>query len=233
MSINNQNTATHHVLQHYEPPQHPFIDVLHVDNDLLVLNKQSGLLSVAGKHPDHADCLESRAAATYDDTFLVHRLDMETSGVFIMARNKQAQGHLGQQFATRQTQKTYIARVAGVPKVAEGTIDLPLICDWPNRPKQMVDHTLGKKAVTHWRILEIESKADIPISRIELTPETGRSHQLRVHMLALGHVIIGDRLYGTPQTQACAARLQLHAYRLTVTHPASGERQTFEAPLPF
>lgn len=224
---------TSHTLLHYEPPQHPFIDVLHVDSDLLVLNKQSGLLSVPGKHPQHGDCLEARAAATYDDTFLVHRLDMETSGVFIMARNKKAQGHLGQQFANRQTTKTYIARVAGELTKSSGTIDLPLVCDWPNRPKQMVNHEKGKKAVTHWRVLGVETMNDITATRVELTPETGRSHQLRVHMLALGHVILGDRLYGTPQTQNCVDRLQLHAYRLRVTHPASGEEFTFEAPLPF
>ena len=222
-----------HVMQSYAPPQHPFIDVLYTDNDLLVLNKQSGLLSVPGKLSEHSDCLEARACATYDDPLLVHRLDMETSGVFIMARNRNAQRLLGQQFERRATHKTYIARVVGMLPTPEGTVDLPLICDWPNRPKQMVDHERGKKAITHWRVLDVEANAHGPVSRVELTPETGRSHQLRVHMLALGNVILGDRLYGDAITVSMADRLQLHAHKLTVHHPTRQDAVTFEAPMPF
>lgn len=222
-----------HVMQHYAPPQHPFIDVLYVDSDLLVLNKPSGLLSVPGKLAEHSDCMEARAAATYDNTLLVHRLDMETSGVFIMARSRKAQKSLGQQFEKRTTQKTYVARVAGRIDASEGTVDLPLICDWPNRPRQMVDHDRGKKAITNWRTLAHETQGTMPVSRVELTPVTGRSHQLRVHMLALGHVILGDRLYGDEITTGAVERLQLHAHKLTIKHPESDEIMTFEAPLPF
>ncbi|WP_262693152.1 pseudouridine synthase [Kordiimonas aquimaris] len=226
-------TQRDHVMQSYDPPQHPFIDVLYTDSDLLVLNKQSGLLSVPGKLEEHNDCLEARACATYDDPLLVHRLDMETSGVFIMARNRNAQRSLGQQFEKRKTHKTYVARVVGEMPSLEGTVDLPLICDWPNRPKQMVDHENGKNAITHWRVLDLEQKNNTAISRVELTPETGRSHQLRVHMLALGHVIVGDHLYGDAITTGMANRLQLHAHKLTIHHPTKQEPVTFEAPLPF
>ena len=201
---------------------------------MLVLNKQSGLLSVPGKHPEHADCLEARAVEAVPDALLVHRLDMETSGVFIMARSKQAQRHLGFQFEKRNAKKTYVARVSGHIAERSGAVDLPLICDWPNRPKQMVDHERGKQAVTHWTVLERETDpSNINATRVKLTPHTGRSHQLRVHMLTIGHVILGDRLYGSPEEIDAADRLQLHAETLTVMHPVKKEFMTFMSPTPF
>jgi len=221
-------------LKTYNPPTVPQLDVLYRDDSLLVLNKQSGLLSVPGKHPEHADCLEARAHAAIPGALLVHRLDMETSGVFIMARTKQAQRHLGFQFEKRNAKKTYIARVAGHIAEASGTVDLPLICDWPNRPKQMVDHTNGKQAVTDWAVLERETMGqNLHVTRVQLKPQTGRSHQLRVHMLAIGHAILGDGLYGSPKEISAAPRLQLHAETLTVMHPIKKEFITFSSPAPF
>ncbi len=227
-------------LKTYNPPATPQLDILYQDDSLLVLNKQSGLLSVPGKHPQHADCLEARAVAAVPDALLVHRLDMETSGVFIMARTRQAQRHLGFQFEKRNAQKTYIARVAGHMAEPSGTVDLPLICDWPNRPKQMVDFDSGKQAITNWTVVEreegLERKASGPsldVTRVQLRPQTGRSHQLRVHMMAIGHTILGDGLYGTPEEIGAAPRLQLHAEALTIMHPIRKEFVTFTSPTPF
>lgn len=220
-------------LASYSPPQDPYLDILYEDGDLLVLNKQSGLLSVPGKSADHADCLETRAQARYPDALLVHRLDMETSGVFVMARNKAAQRHLGLQFEKRRTSKIYVARVQGHLRQSAGTIDLPLICDWPNRPRQMVDHERGKQAITHWTLLTLEDSANGPASRVELRPHTGRSHQLRVHMQALGHPILGDPFYAPPPARDAAPRLQLHACSLALMHPSTKNMVTFEAPPPF
>lgn len=218
----------------YCPPADPFLDILYQDDDLLILNKQSGLLSVPGKHPEHADCLESRAKETVEDALLVHRLDMETSGIFIMARNKMSQRHLGLQFEHRNIKKRYVARVTGHVEKDEGRIDLPLICDWPNRPRQMVCHTSGKPALTEWRVLERETcDAAPPVTRVELAPQTGRSHQLRVHMREIGHPILGDPLYASPEVLNLAPRLQLHAVQLTLMHPARKEFMTFDAPEPF
>ncbi len=221
-------------LKTYNPPATPQLDILYQDDSLLVLNKQSGLLSVPGKHPEHADCLEARAHAAVPDALLVHRLDMETSGVFIMARTKQAQRHLGFQFEKRNARKTYVARVAGHVVEPSGTVNLPLICDWPNRPKQMVDFDNGKQAVTDWTILEREAAGQsLDVTRVQLKPQTGRSHQLRVHMLAIGHAILGDGLYGTPEEISAAPRLQLHAEALTIMHPVKKEFITFASPVPF
>lgn len=222
------------VIENYQPPTEPFLDILYQDDALLVLNKQSGLLSVPGKNAEHADCLESRAMKVDPAALLVHRLDMETSGVFIMARTKQAQRHLGFQFEKRNAKKTYVARVAGHIAEEFGTVDMPLICDWPNRPKQMVDHEKGRQAITHWAVLKRESAEDgVAATRVQLTPQTGRSHQLRVHMLAIGHAILGDGLYASPPEIQAANRLQLHAETLTVMHPEKKEFITFHSPAPF
>lgn len=222
------------VLSRYNPPQ-TALSVLYQDDDLLVLDKPSGLLSVPGKSAEHADSLETRAKTTYEDALLVHRLDMETSGVFIMARTKNAQRHLGLQFEHRNAKKTYIARIAGHLEQDEGHVDLPLICDWPNRPRQMVDHKNGKKALTRWQVMVREEKtpSSMAVTRVRLLPETGRSHQLRVHMLAIGHPILGDQLYASPSVLAAAGRLQLHAQSLTILHPTSKEFLTFSAHVPF
>jgi len=210
----------------YTPPVDPWLSPVHVDDDLIVLDKPSGLLTVPGKTRDLADCLEERADVEWPGARIVHRLDMDTSGIIVFARNHAAQRHLGLQFEKRQVGKRYIARVAGLLTPREGTVDLPLRSDWPNRPLQKVCHAEGRAAVTDWRVLDHEADA----TRVALMPKTGRSHQLRVHMLALGHPILGDPFYGT---RADAPRLQLHAETLRLRHPEGGEWHEFVAPCPF
>lgn len=224
-----------HILAHYNPPTEPWLEVIHVDDDLLVLNKPSGLLSVPGKHPDHKDCLQARAVAEYPTATTIHRLDMETSGVIVMALNREAHAHVGKQFERRKIKKTYIARLYGLVEADKGEINLPLICDWPNRPKQMVDHERGKQALTRFEVLERETHSDPEkcATRVAFYPVTGRSHQLRVHALSMGHPILGDSLYGTETSQKAETRLQLHAEALTLFLPESGNNITFEAPLKF
>lgn len=211
-----------------EPPRETY-RLIHEDAALLVVDKPSGLLSVPAKPPGPQDCLEARLRADYPEALLVHRLDGDTSGLMVFARTRLAQRHLGLQFERRRVSKTYVARVAGVMAGTEGRIDLPLICDWPNRPLQMVCHERGKAAVTDWRVLEREPEA----TRVELSPLTGRSHQLRVHLLSLGHPILGDRFYAPPDALAAADRLQLHAARIGFRHPEGGAPVAFEAPVPF
>lgn len=213
----------------YEPPQEPYLTVLHLDDDLLIVDKPSGLLSVPGKAAEHSDCIEARAQSTYPQARIVHRLDMDTSGVMVLAMNSIAHRHLGLQFERRKTEKTYIADVWGRLPEDEGEIDLPLICDWPNRPKQMVCFEHGKPALTKWQVLERKDQT----TRIRLMPHTGRSHQLRVHMLALGHPILGDRFYAEGEVLSASPRLALHAESLTLHHPTGGERVRFEASCPF
>ncbi len=203
--------------------------ILHSDDMILVFDKPSGLLSVPAKPPGTQDCLEARVRAAFPGALLVHRLDRDTSGVMVFARNPLAQRHLNWQFERRQVRKNYIARVSGRLADDSGRIDLPLICDWPNRPLQMVCHERGKPSTTDWRVLDRETAA----TRVELSPLTGRSHQLRVHMLALGHPILGDPFYGSPETRSAADRLQLHARGLAFRHPDGGARVAFETPVPF
>ncbi|MCV0425749.1 MAG: RNA pseudouridine synthase [Roseibium sp.] len=213
----------------YNPPVEPYLPVLHLDDDLLVVDKQSGLLSVPGKATEHSDCLERRAQEVYASARIVHRLDMDTSGVMVLAMNANAHRHLGLQFERRKTRKTYLAEVWGHPRDDDGEIDLPLICDWPNRPKQMVSFEHGKPALTRWQVLERK-----PFStRVRLFPHTGRSHQLRVHMLSLGHPILGDRFYAEGEALHASHRLALHAESLELHHPNGGERVTFRAECPF
>lgn len=211
----------------YCPPDTP-LDILHEDHEILVVNKPAGLLSVPGKGPDLADCLISRLEAAYPQVLLVHRLDRDTSGVMVFGLTPHAQRHLGLQFEKRQTKKTYLARVAGRLEPKTGTVDLPLIVDWPNRPLQKVDRETGKPAVTDWRVM----KASDTESRVQLYPQTGRSHQLRVHMLALGHPILGDPLYA-PETAAQYPRMMLHAQELRLRHPDGGEGVKFRVKAPF
>jgi tRNA pseudouridine32 synthase/23S rRNA pseudouridine746 synthase len=210
------------------PPEGP-LRLLHADEALLILDKPSGLLSVPAKPPGTQDCLEARVRAAFPETLLIHRLDGDTSGIMVFARTKVAQRHLNWQFERRQVSKTYVARVAGVIAEDAGRIDLPLICDWPNRPLQMVCHERGKPSVTDWRVLAREAAA----TRVELRPLTGRSHQLRVHLLSLGHPILGDRFYAPPEALAAAERLQLHAHRIGFRHPIGGAPVAFESPVPF
>lgn len=217
----------------YDPPLTPYLDILYYDDDIIVLNKPSGLLTVPGKDIKHRDCLESRVKRVFPLARIIHRLDMATSGIILMAQHKPAQGNIGQQFEKRKTEKSYVARIHGIPTNTSGRVDLPLICDWPNRPKQMVDHERGKSAQTDWTIENSHEDGDKSWSRVLLKPITGRSHQLRVHMLALGHPILGDRLYAKDQALSMASRLQLHAASLSFTHPSTEEWLTFEKPAPF
>ncbi|MCI5048259.1 MAG: pseudouridine synthase [Aquisalinus sp.] len=213
----------------YTPPHAPWFSVLHADDYILVLDKPSGLLSVPGKAAEHQDCLEIRVQAQYPDARTVHRLDMDTSGVCIMGLTANAHRNLSMQFQRRKTAKTYIARVQGGLPAPEGEVDLPLICDWPNRPRQMVDHDKGRTALTRWQVVEENDG----VTRVLLFPVTGRSHQLRVHMQALGCSILGDRFYAPDAVRDAAPRLQLHALDLTVHHPADGRRVTFSSAAPF
>ena len=213
----------------YRPPMSPYLDIIYQDDDLVVLNKQSGILSVPGRLAEHQDCLQHRVMSVLPTATIVHRLDMATSGIIVMALNKAAHVDISRQFEKRQTQKSYLARVYGQLDEPSGEVNLPLICDWPNRPKQKVDHEHGKKALTRYQLICQESETAL----VELTPVTGRSHQLRVHMLALGHPIIGDRLYAHDQALALSNRLQLHASSLTLAHPVTKECLTFTAPCLF
>ncbi|XOV81050.1 MAG: pseudouridine synthase [Aestuariibacter sp.] len=213
----------------YQPPTSPYIKIVYRDEDILLLDKPSGLLTVPGKAPEHKDSLQYRVQRVFPTATIVHRLDMATSGLLLMPLNRQSHKVLGQQFEKRLINKQYLARVAGVPAQPAGRVDLPLICDWPNRPKQKVDMAGGKSAQTDWQCLH--SLADE--SLMLLKPITGRSHQLRVHMQSLGHTILGDRLYADEATKAKAPRLQLHATTIEFAHPSSGEQVKFTSPCPF
>jgi tRNA pseudouridine32 synthase/23S rRNA pseudouridine746 synthase len=210
------------------------IDPLYVDDTLLVLDKPSGLLSVPGRGTDKQDCLTARVQACYPDALIVHRLDMSTSGLIVMARGPFAQRELSRAFAARAVKKRYITVVAGRlqgPPQGWGMIDLPIIVDWPNRPLRIIDHQFGKPCLTRWRVLGHDEAGQT--TRVELEPVTGRSHQLRVHMREVGHPILGDALYAPPAVQALSARLLLHAWSLRFTHPVTGESLAFERPAPF
>jgi tRNA pseudouridine32 synthase/23S rRNA pseudouridine746 synthase len=206
------------------------IQLLHADEYLLILVKPSGLLAVPGR--TEPDCLAARAQARFPDALVVHRLDMATSGLIAMGRSAQAQRALSIAFAERRVHKRYVAVVDGHLEASPGgwgEIALPLRCDWPNRPRQMVDPELGKPSLTRWRVLAHEPGA----TRVELEPVTGRSHQLRVHLAALGHPILGDELYAPPAALARAPRLLLHAAALALPHPADGTVMRFTDAAPF
>ena len=211
----------------YDPPDVP-LDVIHADHEVLVVGKPHGLLSVPGKGEHLADCLLTRVQAAFPEALLVHRLDRDTSGVMVFALTPHAQRHLGLQFEKRQVRKTYVARVFGRMTEKTGTVDLPLIVDWPNRPRQMVDHENGKPAVTDWRVM----RANDDESRVRLFPKTGRSHQLRVHMLAIGHPILGDPFYATGAARDFP-RLMLHSENIRFRHPDGGVGQSFASKVPF
>lgn len=211
----------------YTPPDVP-LAVLHEDAEVLLVDKPSGLLSVPGKGPHLADCLLTRVQDAFPDALLVHRLDRDTSGVMIFALTAHAQRHLGLQFEKRMTKKTYVARVWGEPKEKVGTVDLPLIVDWPNRPLQKVCFETGKPAQTDWRVVKVEAET----ARLRLQPHTGRSHQLRVHMQALGHPILGDPFYATGPARDFP-RLMLHSEELRFKHPQGGRSMKIRAATPF
>tara|TARA_B100000768_G_scaffold121501_1_gene112481 strand:- start:80 stop:739 length:660 start_codon:yes stop_codon:yes gene_type:complete len=207
------------------------VSILYADEDIVVADKPSGLLSVPGKNPLNKDCLITRVQQQYTDACIVHRLDMDTSGVMVLARGKENLSALSRQFQERETQKQYLAWVYGVLQEDKGEIDLPLRCDWPNRPKQMVDHELGKPSLTRFEVLERKPKT--LQTKVLLKPVTGRSHQLRVHMAQIGHPISGCEFYAHSDALDQAGRLQLHAWKLTFIHPATGALITQVAPTVF
>lgn len=212
------------------------LDYVHVDAHLIVVDKPAGLLSVPGRGADKQDCVATRVQSMYPDALVVHRLDMATSGLLLMARGAAVQSSLGRSFIERRVGKRYQAVVAGQMEPAAGDsgwslIDLPLAADWPNRPRRIVDVAHGKPSQTRWRVLAHDRQSDT--SRLELEPLTGRSHQLRVHLQALGHPILGDTLYAPADVQARAPRLLLHATHLQLAHPATGELVAWSSTAPF
>jgi len=207
------------------------LQIVHADAHCIVACKPSGLLAVPGRGDAGRDCLSERVRSEYPDALIVHRLDMATSGLMLLARSTDTQRRLSIAFARREVHKRYIAVVAGRLNADQGEIDLPLAADWPNRPRQVVDAIRGRPSLTRYRVLEFDDAR--AATRVELEPVTGRSHQLRVHLLALGHTILGDALYGSAEVQAAAPRLLLHASSLRFTHPASGETMSFDSSPPF
>ena len=216
----------------YCPPEHRGLSILYLSEQLVVVDKPSGLLSVPGRGADKQDCLARRVQEEFPDAMIVHRLDMGTSGIMVMARGVRAQRQLSIQSQERRVRKCYQALVDGVwTAAAEGEIDLPMSPDWPNRPRQRVDRQIGRPSRTRYRLLDVGTAQSV--SRIELVPVTGRTHQLRVHMQAIGHPILGDELYGTPESVAKAARLMLHACRIEFDDPETGQPLHFDCPPPF
>ena len=209
----------------YNPPAEPYLTVVYSDEAVLVLDKPSGLLTVPGRDPAHRDSLASRAQERYPGALIVHRLDMDTSGLVVMARNPEVHRNLSSQFQDRRVEKSYFARVWGEPAEDAGEVDLPLICDWPNRPRQKVDFEVGKPSRTLWKKVSTAAGSSL----LQLIPITGRSHQLRVHMQAIGHPILGDPFYAHPQALAAALRLLLHAAELAFAHPVTGEWARFSS----
>ncbi len=214
--------------ERYAPPGGP-LDIIHQDRSVLAIAKPFGLLSVPGKEPWLDDCMEARAKAAFARALTIHRLDMDTSGVMVFALTRPAQRHIHLQFERRHAKKTYIARIWGSPAAARGRIEAALIADWPNRPRQKIDPVNGKPSLTDWEVIAREGAT----TRVRLRPRTGRSHQLRVHMLSIGHPILGDRFYAPPEAVAAADRLQLHAETLEIRHPETGEWLRLTAPCPF
>lgn len=208
--------------------------LIFMDAHLLVLNKPAGLLSVPGRGADKQDCLSARAQQICPDALVVHRLDMATSGLLVMARSAAAQRNLGDAFAARQVYKRYEAVVDGTlaaPDTDWQLIDLPIFLDWPNRPKRIIDVQQGKPSSTRWQVLATDPA--LGTTRLALEPVTGRSHQLRVHLQAIGHAILGDMLYASAQVAARSDRLLLHASVLAFAHPADQRRLQFISPAPF
>lgn len=211
----------------YTPPNDP-VRILHRDAQILIVDKPPGLLSVPGKGEGLSDCLIERIRADIPEVLLVHRLDRDTSGVMVFALTSRAQRHLGLQFEKRQMSKVYVARVWGRVEGEAGTVDLPIIVDWPNRPLQKIDHETGRPARTDWKLVRREALE----SRLRLFPHSGRSHQLRLHMKEIGHPILGDPLYADGPARDFP-RLMLHAEGLKFRHPDGGAWMKFTVPCPF
>ena len=205
--------------------------LLHADDSLIVVDKPEGLLAVPGRGADKQDCLATQVQTRWPDALVVHRLDMSTSGLMLLARGEASQRALSMAFEARRVHKRYVAIVDGIMVDDVGIIELPLAADWPRRPLQKVDHVAGKPALTRWRVLA--RNTPLQQTRLELEPVTGRTHQLRVHLQAIGHPIIGDPLYGAASTRAAASRLLLHASRLELAHPVTGATLSFVCTPPF
>ncbi len=205
------------------------LDILFEDDQLLVVNKPSGLLSVPGRAENNKDSVQTRAEALYPQALIVHRLDCATSGVMVLAKTKAAQREISRQFQDRETHKEYHAITYGPCTQHQGEMNFPLITDWPNRPKQKICHQDGKPSLTRFRLLNKEGQRN----HLLLIPVTGRSHQLRVHTMALGMPIIGDQLYASQDIAAMSHRLLLHAQLLQLSHPTTGQSMEFSAKLPF
>ncbi|MCL1142303.1 bifunctional tRNA pseudouridine(32) synthase/23S rRNA pseudouridine(746) synthase RluA [Shewanella gaetbuli] len=207
----------------YQPATEPWLDIIHQDKDIIVIDKPSGLLSVPGREVQYHDSVYNRVLRDHPNAQIVHRLDMATSGIIVVALRKNAERELKRQFRDRETHKVYTARVAGHVNPTTVEVDLPLICDWPNRPKQKVCHQQGKASQTQIKVLSYGKRSTL----VQLTPITGRSHQLRVHMMALGHPILGDGFYADPLAKRLAPRLLLHATELSIKHPYSLKPMNF------
>ena len=213
----------------YTPPQKP-LEIIYIDSSVIVLNKPTGLLTVPGRPENHSDCLLTRVRKEVFGALLVHRLDLDTSGIIIFARTASSQVNLGRQFEERKTRKIYRATVSGHIKNDVGLINLPIVVDWPNRPIQKVCFETGKNSITRYKVLE---RPNAKVSLVELYPITGRTHQLRLHMKSIGHPILGDPLYADEKSFKASERLNLHAFSLEITHPKTDQTTIFSAPVPF
>jgi tRNA pseudouridine32 synthase/23S rRNA pseudouridine746 synthase len=213
----------------YAPPAEPFLSVIHADRHLLAIAKPAGLLSVPGKGAHLEDSVATRARSRFPGARIVHRLDLDTSGVMVLGLTAEAHRRLSMAFEARRVEKTYVACVAGRPAAPRGRIDLPLAYDPANKPRQRVDHENGRPSVTEWEVIDAADGS----ARLRLRPLTGRSHQLRVHLAAIGHPILGDPLYATGAALAAAPRLLLHAETLALAHPGHGGRVELHDPCPF
>lgn len=220
-------TTTPFIVPHCERE----VAIVFADNHIVVVDKPYGLLSVPGRDPANRDCVPSRLLGEFGELRIVHRLDMDTSGLMILARDADTHRHLNRQFEQREVEKYYEALVWGLPVEDEGKIDLPICVDWPNRPKKIVDYENGKSAQTLYRVMERDAQKNI--ARVELKPITGRSHQLRVHLAEIGHPILGCPFYAHEEAKNAFSRLTLHARQLELIHPATGKKIQFSATVPF
>ena len=229
MSSNNSgaDTAPYYIV----PTCHERVGILYQDPDILLINKPAYLLSVPGRAPENKDCAITRLSLIYPDIRLVHRLDLDTSGLMVFALSQRGQSQLSRLFQLRTVKKRYQAVVQGLVEKDAGSIELPLIADWPNRPLQKVCHDTGKHALTHYQVMERNERHNR--TRLALSPVTGRSHQLRIHCRELGHPIIGCDMYAPPEVEALSPRLLLHAEWLGFNHPVTGLWSEFTSPCPF